>query len=113
MAELDGKKAAEDLHVIRSIMEKCAARQQDDGIFLIIWGLLIPVATGINYLFAYAEKWKLIGPLWGVVMLAGAVMSAVAGKRRGAGRAATKAESLQTALWVACWGALLLPLPSG
>jgi len=113
MTDIDKQKAVEDLKIVRTIMETCARRQQDDGIYLIIWGLLIPVATGLNYLIVYLEKWQLFGPLWGGVMLIGCVLSAVTGFRRGSDRSMTHGAKIQAAVWVVSIFSIVLLMVTG
>ncbi|MBI9108122.1 MAG: hypothetical protein JEZ04_15340 [Spirochaetales bacterium] len=113
MNDIDRERAAENLKIVRTIMESCSRRQQDDGIHFIIWGLLIPVATGFNYLLVYLEKWKSIGLLWGTVALVGIVLSIVVSVRRRGARAETHGGRVQAAVWIACWITMMLIMAAG
>jgi len=108
MTDEDREKAAGDLKVVRTIMESCAKRQQNDGIYFIIWGLLIPLATGCNYLLVYLEKWNFFGPLWAVVMLTGGSLSFLVSLRRKRRGSVTHGARVQSALWLGCCFSIVL-----
>lgn len=113
MTDIDRKEAAENLKLVRTIMETCSRRQHDNGIHFIIWGLMIPIATGFNYLLVYLEKWKLIGPLWGIAALVGVVLSIVVSVRRRGPRVETHGAIVQVSVWIASWVTMVLMMAAG
>ena len=108
MSNNDREKAIEDLKVVRSIMESCARRQRDTGIYFMIWGLLIPAATVVNYIIVHFERWNLFAPLWGTVIVLGCILSASTGIRRGRGGTMNHADRMQVAVWGGCIGVMAI-----
>lgn len=113
MDDIDRKRAAGDLKVVRTMMENCSRRQQDDGIHFIIWGLLIPIATGFNYLLVYLEKWKMIGFLWGIAGAAGCALSIIVSIKRHRDIPSTHGGMVQASVWIASWISIILMLAAG
>ena len=95
------------------MMESCSRRQQDNGIHFIIWGLLIPPATGINYLLVYLEKWNGLGPLWGVVGFLGFALSMFFSLKRRADTPSTHGGKVQAVVWIGCWISMILMIAGG
>ena len=106
-------KAAEDLSIVRSIMEGCAARQEDSGIYMVVWGLLVPFAAGLNYFLVNLGLWNLSGPLWAVVMIAGGILSFAIGRRRRGERVSSRGGLMQASVWAAGWVGILVVLAVG
>lgn len=100
--------AVEDLKFVRKIMENCAKKQQDDGIYYIVWGGIVPIATVLTYLFIQLEKFTAISWLWVFSIALGFVISFFVGKNRNTKKAQTQGEKLQSIIWLACYISLFL-----
>ena len=113
MTDIDRERAAEDLRVVRVMMESCARRQQDTGIYFIIWGLLIPPATGINYLLVHLEKWNGLGLLWGGVGLLGCALTILLSLKRQRYIQHTHGARVQGIVWIGSWVSIILMIGGG
>ncbi|MBC8401768.1 MAG: hypothetical protein H8E14_09800 [Candidatus Marinimicrobia bacterium] len=99
----------EQLKVIQDMLEKTRRSVADNGIFLILWGWLVMVASMGQYVFVYFNRPEWIWLNWLVLMVGGGIVSAILGLR--ADKIAgvkTFASQAISALWIACGLAIFL-----
>ncbi len=99
------QRAEDDLKLIRSVMEACARKQQDNGIYHILWGSLIPAMTAVTYVLVSLKKFRFIGPLWGISMVLGAAAGILIGIKRRR-RVPSQADRFHSAIWLAAGGSI-------
>ncbi len=97
--------AEDDLKVIRSVMEACARKQQDSGIYYILWGSLIPAMTAVTYVLVSLKKFRFIGPVWGISMILGVAAGILIGIKRRK-RVPSRADRFHSAIWLAAGGSI-------
>jgi len=100
--------AVEDLKFVRKVMENCARKQQDDGVYFIIWGLLIPIATIVTNVCIHFEQYKLIGLVWLLSCLIGTFTSVFIGIKQNIKKTASQGVKLQSIIWLSCYISMLL-----
>lgn len=94
-------RAAEDLAVIRRIMESSRELVENDGKWFVLWGGACAAGTGISYLLIALSLVEFIPVLWSVVTVA-VIVSGIAGdRRRKTGRPRSIAGSILGAAWAA------------
>lgn len=79
----DIKKAFDDLQTIKSFINEGRNKLNENGFFLLFWGILIPVATVGGYLISISGNPAIHMWYWPVMMGAGGIVSAVMGIRMG------------------------------
>ena len=99
----------EQLKVIQDMLEKTRHSIAHNGIFLILWGWLVMVASLGQYVLVYFNRPEWIGWQWLILMSGGGIASIIIGLRsnKTAG-VKTFASQAISALWIACGLAMFL-----
>ncbi len=100
---MDREKAIGDLELIKNVMVSCARKQEDNGIYFKIWGLLIPGAAVLNYLLVYAGKSNIVWIFWAAIMISGILLSIYISRDRRGGNVDSTGSKLISALWGSSW----------
>ena len=82
---MDRERARSDLEYIRRTMQSVRRRNTVDGIYSVIWGILVPVCTALNWRLAGIMPSPVI--VWWIGLPAGGIISAFVGWRRSRGEA--------------------------
>ena len=81
---MDRARAQSDLEYIRHTMQSVRRRNTEDGIYSVIWGILVPVCTALNWWLGAAGVAR-SHVVWWVGMPVGGMVCAFVGYRRGRG----------------------------
>ncbi len=100
---MDDEKVIGDIELIKKVMLSCARKQESNGIYFKIWGLLIPVATILDYIIVSAGKGNLIWLLWGITMLTGIVLSIRIARNRKGINTSSLGSKILSAVWINSW----------
>lgn len=100
---MNTREAESELSVIKKIMEDSRRINIDNGIHYIFWGVLVTTALLINYVMLITKTpGNYIGLMWFILMISGAVIDGLIGKRQvKKSRAITYAGNLLGSLWLA------------
>lgn len=83
---MNEERALSDLEYIRNVMHMVRRRNTIDGIYYVIWGLVIPLCTTATLILARTAYAQAIGFVWMAGMLIGVVSCFIAGWLRGKNR---------------------------
>lgn len=115
---MDEKKAGEDLAFIRNVMEGVRHRNIIDGIYYVIWGVIVPLCSVIDRRMLIAGRGETGGTVWLIGIGLGVVLCLGTGWLRGRkgihGPRGAEARLFYTA-WIAfaATGAVLLAVGCG
>ena len=99
---MDRNRAFEDLSYIRSVMNRVRRRNIIDGVYYMIWGLVIPVCAVTTWILGGLEIFEWIWLTWTAGCVLGAVCSFLVGWFR-AKQAPPPEPGSPTALYYASW----------
>ena len=103
---MDRERARSDLEYIRRTMQSVRRRNTEDGIYSVIWGILVPVCTALNWRLGAAGIMPSPEIVWWIGLPAGGIISAFVGWRRG--RSGARGPLMPEARMYYTVGALLL-----
>lgn len=76
---MDEQQARSDLEYIRSVMADIRRRNVIDGIYYMIWGVVIPLCTALTWWLGSSGKDNLIGMVWVIGTILGVLSSFITG----------------------------------
>ena len=100
---MDEQQAMSNLEYIRSVMRDVRRRNIIDGVYYLIWGIVIPACTALTWWLGFTGREGTIGTVWLIGMIAGALCCFVTGWSRSRGEASEsmRPESrLYNTVWI-------------
>ncbi len=110
---MDDDKVFSDLELIKNVMASCSRKQEDNGVYFKLWGILIPAATLLNYLLVYIGKSFMIWILWAVIMISGILLSTRISMKRKTVNTSSTGSKLISAIWGSSWISIALIVTVG
>jgi hypothetical protein len=103
------QEAREDLHIIRSMLEKTRKATAESGALFIVWGVLISLALIGNYVLGSLKLYQWEWLNWSGITVIGWVYSAIYGYRaQRTGRVVTYAQIAARHIYIGCGAGFLL-----
>lgn len=100
---METKNAELELSLIKKMMEDSRRLNIDNGIHYIFWGILVTVALLINYTMLLLKvSGNYIGLVWFILMLSGALIDGIIGRRQSkSSKVTTFTSRIMGSLWFA------------
>lgn len=100
---MNDKEVRANLEYIRCVMQSLRRRNAIQGMYYLIWGIVIPLCTALSWWMESAGYGNFIGINWIVGMSCGAVCCAVVGWSRSRSKDSSKVRSGEIHLYYTSW----------
>lgn len=112
--ELDSGHMQEQLRLaLGTVQRSVNSYLAEGGIYFLLWGLLIPVATVLSYVLGSAGMPWGVGMVWLVTGLGGWLVSSVLSRRRNPEGTGTLGARLYNAIWLSLRSAMIVLVAAG